>query len=888
MATARVRWTEDLAASVTIVPVVLIAGVPVVLTPCGVLPTATAVSAGTVDPRWWPGVGSLLVTRPASAGNLDPVLDLLVADVEWAVHEETQTKEGYVKVDPLRFELVDDEDVVTALLSARDVRTARRLGSDIAATGNIALDSLAGVPAAGFGHVGREAFGYNGNSSGALVISGTGTGRGLFGSKARPHLVGDGSRRPLVVVGDQPRHWQGRRALVFLCRLEGTTLYDPTLVYAGTVGAEVALTAGLTRWQIPIDHATETMGRKFAKRVVKLSGWQHGGGLYPWSPMSIDWNHTVGVGLLYLGPSDGDGWSATPEDFMRLVGVKADAGSYGVRVWPEGGRLHIQGASRGAADVWAIYACWDSPSMRQGNDDVIDQLTGPLPEACLHLSGALKIGRSSDWGEIPSTLSWTATSGSARGTAYLALAAKTANRDQVVSKIVSRDTATQTLYLEAALEDLPRGSVTVIETEAATRITEPTEATVGFLATGDTAIAALRAMGSAQSEVFGSDLEEDTIAWDEIARIFASVPLGAIPDRRVFRFTGDEDSTLTRLAHEARLRGCALCVRRGLVSVYRPGDFAAVEPVRVTITPADLLVDPTTGDPLDPEVIDGAVPVATAVTFTLRPEGSITWRDQTSQDEFGEGDEVTCRALEALPSDVDPIALLSDVQRFAQQTLGPLTEPQRVIRLLLPATFYDLDTGDLVALTHPAIPTWRGTRGLEEATCQVVGANRTFGSAARVELAVRLALNPSLAGYAPEALVAAGGISANVLTIDTSSPWGSNGFGPDTDREGNAVTNSPLFGFAIGDRVVVCELDNETPMADEPFTITDMTATTVTLSGSPSAPMVAAAAAQYGCILRFAPWTDAAVTERQRQYLFIADAGDEDLGSGDAPKRWAS
>lgn len=886
MTTARLNWPDELGAAETIVPVVLIAGVPVVLTPCGVVPTATAVSAGTVDDRWWPGVGSLTITRPASAGTFSPVIDLLDVGVEWSVHEEAETKEGLVKVDPLRFDLFDDEGVVTALLSARDARSARRLGSDTTDASGIPLDSLGGVPSAGYAHVGREAVGYNGNSSGALVILGTGTGRGLFGSRARPHLVGDGSRRPLVVFGDHPRHWQGRRASVFLCRVSGTTLYDPTLVFVGTVGAEVAMLGGFNRWQLPLDPAVETMRRKFAKRSVRLFGWQHAGGAQPWSGLTMDWSTAFGTSL-YLGPEDGGGWSPDATTFLTLLHAKATSGAYGVQLSPQGGRAYIHGNTRGGDYAWSLFACWDSPQIRSGTDVEIDQLTGPLPEACLHLHGALRIGRSVDWAQIPTTLSWTVTS-PARGTAYLALAAKTDAGDKVVAKITARDDATLTLTLEAAVDGITPGATATAELEAATRITSPTDAVVGFITEGDTATAALRAMGEAQSEVFGTDLEDDSIAWDEIARTFASIPLGAIPDARSFRFTGDEDSTLTRLAHEARLRGCALCVRRGLVSVYRPADFAPVEPVVATITPADFLADPVSGDPLDAQLVDGAVPIATAVRFTLRPDGEIVWRDQTSLDEFGEGDQVECRALEALPPDVNPLGLLSDVQRFAQQTLGPLVEPQRVIKLFLPATFYSLDTGDLVALTHPAIPDWRGNRGLDAATCQVVGASRTFGTAARVELSVRLALAPDLAGYAPEALVAAGGISGAVLTLDTSTPWGSNGFAPDTDREGNPVTANALYGFAVGDRVVVSQLDAESPIADESFTIDAIAWPNVTLSGSPSAPMVAAAAAQYGCVLRFAPWTDGAVTARQRAYAYVADASAEDLGTGDAPKRWAS
>ena len=64
MTTARIDWTTALAPGARVVPVILIAGLPAVLTPAGVLPTTVAVSSGTIDPLWWPGTGTLTETLP--------------------------------------------------------------------------------------------------------------------------------------------------------------------------------------------------------------------------------------------------------------------------------------------------------------------------------------------------------------------------------------------------------------------------------------------------------------------------------------------------------------------------------------------------------------------------------------------------------------------------------------------------------------------------------------------------------------------------------------------------------------------------------------------------------------------------------------------------------
>jgi hypothetical protein len=366
-----------------------------------------------------------------------------------------------------------------------------------------------------------------------------------------------------------------------------------------------------------------------------------------------------------------------------------------------------------------------------------------------------------------------------------------------------------------------------------------------------------------------------------MARTFARVAMGGVPEGRSYRFAASDDSLLTPLIHECRLRGAALCIVRGRVGAYRPAYFAATEETRRDIEEEDLLPG------LPVEVADGVEPVATAIRFAMPGGGSYTWRDATAADEFGEGKTIECDALKSASGVFDPAQFKEALARSAQQLLGVLAQPTRVIRVVVGPSFWDLSTGDLVTLTHSSIPNLQGTRGLDAVTCQVMESRKSFnGGECRVQLALLLSNDPTLAGYAPSALV--GSIAGAVVTIDTTSPWGNNGFALDVDADGNAITSQPLQGFAAGDTVYLSELNNETPMADESFTIVSLTATTVTLSGSPTGPMVTAAATRYGCLLRFAPWTVGAVTTRQRQYLYIGDDSAEDLGTGDAPKRWAA
>jgi hypothetical protein len=869
MTTAAVDWETAFAPGFDAVVCVLIEGVPVVLTPSGVHPTATAVTSGTIHSLWHFGVGTLTITKP-DASTLDPVREWLDVGATWTLRETTKPVEGDVEVEALRFDLFDADGAATALLSAPLSRVARALASDVAATGNIPLDAVVGVASSGYLHVGRECVGYSSLSGNDAVVTGTGAGRGLFGSRARAHVVGAGTRRALAVADQYPRFWQGRIASVWLCKLVGTTLTDPTLVHLATIGAGVSLTSGLMRLQLPADHITTTLRRKFGKIGVRAFGFQH-------VAATLEINF---VNTLSLEPTESDGWSPDAATFLRRLHAKGQTLATIINVAHVGGHVRLTATGPGSDVTWSITACWNNPNPRSSTTPNLgENLASPTPECVMHLDGIFSVKRAGDWDMLPSTLVWIATVGSGTGRAHAALVADTDNTKHLFAQIYARDAANHSLTLVADVPVAAPGMESVAR-EIASRITKPTEATLGVLASGDTALAALRALAAAVGELQGADAGDVSVDWEQIALVFASIPT-VIPDGRAFHFTGDEDSLIAPLVHEARLRGAALCIRRGLIGVYRPAAFALTETVRRDITEDDLLSGVAV------EVTDGMEPTATAMKFLLSNGDSYTWRDTTSVEEFGEGKVIECKALQSVTGTITPTMIATTLQATAQQILGVLAQPQRVIRVTVGPSFWSLDGGDLVTLTHAAIPDWHGNRGLTAALCQVMETRKSFGGGeCRVQLALLLSDDDTLAGYAPSALV--GSIVGAVVTIDTTSPWDTNCFAPDVDADGIAVTSRPLHGFVAGDKVALVELDNETPMTDEIFTIVSLTDTTVTLSSSPSGPMVTAASTRYGCLLRFAPWTNAGVNAGQREYLYIADATAEDLGTGDAPKRWAA
>ena len=879
MTTSRIDWPSALVPGVRVVPCVLIAGVPVVLTPAGVHPTATAVTSGTVDATWWPGTGTLTQTLP-DASTFDPVKEWLRVDEQWEVYETTQPAEGDVKVEPLRFSIVDPGGAATAALSAPNARVTRLLAADCGATGDVTLSDTAGLPSSGVAHIGREAVFYSSITGNVLNVAS----RGAFGSKARVHIVGNGTQAPLVVIGQQPRYWHGRRAAVFLCVLVGTTLYDPTLIYLGTVGAGIQVMDRLTTWQIALDHSTQAMAQKLQGPSVTLFGYEGSSAFFD---------------LVWDGELTGTTWQRDAVSAVNDLRANAASLSVGCSIQLNSDNtIEVRNTTTHTGNVWSLQYQWDTTNQTQsGYDNDIWRRTNPLPPAFMHASGFVALGSTGDFDKIPDPTPVTVTLGSAYATAAPALVGKTDHVDKVFCTILTRTSGGGTAvdyittsspavwYFDQVRYQLGGTGPAAIEYD--TRVSTPSQFFIGARADGGDCLSALQALAAIINRIQGTDLQTESVDWTALSAAFAQRPMGQIPTGRRYLVDGDSDTLIALLVDECRLRGFTLTVRNGLVSAYRLSNLASTEAPRASIASSDLVAG------ADVEVVDGLEPVASAIEYALPVGGSYTWRDGTSADEFGEGKVIKCAAL----THMDPRTWANSAPGVdalgatAQQLLGVLAAPQRIIRVTLPAAFWSLAAGDIVALSHESIPDWSGNRGLTGALCQVMEVRRTFGGpdhTATVQLALRLADDPLLAGWAPSAFVAAGGVdhASKTITVDDATAWGSNGFAPDFDADGNPVTGNLLYGFAVGDAVVLSQMDASSPIADESFTIANISGTSVTLNTFPSTSMATAAASQYGVALRFAPY--GSCTARQRKYLFIADHTTGTFSTGAAAEEWAS
>lgn len=882
MTVSRINWPEILTGPVDVVPVVLVAGVPVVLVPAGVHPTATAVTSGTVDPAWWPGVGTLVQTLhdgPVTAVTFDPVRGWLSPDHEWQFYEEARPAEGDVTVEALTFEVYDPPAADGALseatryLSGPNARVTQLLSQSITATStDVLVDSLTDVPTYGIGHIGREAFTYSSrrhSPEGVVIDTGAGDMRGAFGSRAVDHAA-PAEHRPAVTFGALPRWWQGRRAAVFFARIAGATLYDPSLMFLGTVGAGVNVTRGGTTWSVPLDAVTVALNRKVVTATVAVQGFNHRAYFAGVTPLA--------VGGVTLGADSHDGWHPDAPGYVRDLNAALVASTSPARVYLAGGRVTV---TPGAAPC-DVLAAWNNPTAQTlGASTDPTTLQTPMPRACVVLDGVVHLDPL-DVAKIPTTLTVTATVGTATGTARYTLVADTDNTKGLVSVIVGRDEAAGTVTLSAVVDDVPgvSGYDALLARARAALVTRPTTAQLSIEATGDTSLAALRALVAAGDLLGGGgDLLDESVAWDEIAAEFARAPLPYGLDVR--RYRPNPDATpLTLLVHEFRLRGCMMVMRRGRVSCARIAQFASTERVTGDVLEGDVVTD-SSQRPVPLEMVYGVRSSVTTVKFSLPGGATFAWTDTTFRDEFGDGADVECKALLHMPETATPNGIVTGLQTVAQQILGPLAEPMVIVRLTTGPHLLDVMAGDVVRLTHSIVPTLEGTRGVDGLVCQVVDVRRAlWGDVARVTLGLRLG-RPDLRGYAPSFIVAAGGITGADVTADTSSAWGVTCFAD--------VRASAVDGFAVGYVVELCEIDSETPTTSSTHTVTAVDTATgvVTLDPAPDAAWSTLAAAQYKVCVRFAAYT-AATSTQHTVAAYVADPTTATLGGGDAPHRWAA
>jgi hypothetical protein len=686
---------------------------------------------------------------------------------------------------------------------------------------------------------------------------------------------------------------------------DGLTLTDPSLLYAGTVGAGVQMTGNLSRWTVPLDHVSVALTRKVDIPPVSIYGYHHfnapstaraGGGEHPLAIVA----GTTSTGLsecslLWDTASAYDlgGWHPTREAFVSSCNDKAAALAPAAQVVINGAlRVTHIGTNANNSTVRFSPGWGNTPFEELGgnaNDDNSPAVytAADMPEAYFLMSDIVRIPSTLDFARIPTTFQWAATTtDGVTGNAFVALTADTVGQKGYAASIVARNDPPQTVTLGRLSVN---GGVDID-----TRVLERTAVKIGIVATGASPIAALKAAALAIDALTGQDLFESAVDWDYVERLFAA-PTSSLPQAREYRFTGDTDSFLDVLLDELRLRGLCMVIRYGLISAARLMSYADSEDTAASIVETDTLSED--GKEIPIEIVDNVEPLATGVDYSFPSSGGgdsviISVTDLTYQSEFGDSARVECKALLSIPTASAPnlTATLQPLYAVAQQILGPLAEPSRAVRIPLTPVLLGLQPGDLIKFTHSRVPTWAGVRGISDGVCQVQEVRRIlFGGRLRATVVLRLQSAPAY-GYAPEAIVESGGLTTSGTTVQlsTATAWGPTCHARDTTASG-ATSTSTVDGFEVGDVVVLSQLSTRTPIADVQRTLTavDPVLNTVTLSSAPGATMAGAAAVYYGVILRFAPY-DQCTARQQTIFAWIADQTTQVLGAADDPKRYTA
>ena len=409
-------------------------------------------------------------------------------------------------------------------------------------------------------------------------------------------------------------------------------------------------------------------------------------------------------------------------------------------------------------------------------------------------------------------------------------------------------------------------------------LTVPTTYALGVYAHGETWPDALQALAAGYAQL-GQFVDTRSVDWTRVATVAA---LGAAAGLRPGRDYATTAALGDIFQSEAALAGASVVSYRGRLAIGRLAEAAVSEVPTAIIRRAAYL--PDQGNPQQTEASRGLVGKFTVDTGSSH--GTITITDPTSVQAYGPG---TAEAQVTLPrgaidNGTSSDGLLAALIGAAGTCTGAYRRPYDVVTFQLPLTYGDVEVSDVVRIADDwLIPQGDGTRGLVGRAAVVVGRKlRLFadGHLGMVTLSVRLG-DPSLAGYAPAALVTT--VVASVLTLDTAT-FGPAGLSPTAaDTDGGAS----WFGRVPGAVVRLTEIDNATPHADETRTVASVTGDALTLDASPDAAWAAIAAAGR-MMVRYADYPETLAAQHAEGYAWECDRATSLLGGTAQPARYAA
>ena len=878
MTIARINWTTATRGA-RVVPGVLIAGVPHLITIPGVSITGVTWTDDS-DPAWFVGSSPSVKGWLANGRDAAPLV----------IEERASPVQGKLSVRVPDVELYDDEGVITRLLASRSLPFVL-LAADLSATGTTLTtdvpDASVIFGASGVAHIGRERITYTGTSGGSL----TGCTRGTAGTAAIAYRAQSGHRVYAAPSGVDvlPSVVKRRVTLWALLINDAGAVVDPTLLAdcRGAIGA--TLDSSRAAWSLPLRHVIDVLSEKADAPFITVRGIMHRGigfrgasivgeNVPDYNALCATWQAPSGGGgatmCLESGGTGVDvGWHPTRESFLSDWNVTAAGLSTTLNTNPANGTLGVFAAHGSDRRLVARFG-WEGRTVASpddptdGTERTAVYSNTPFPDACMWLYGAVPFSPS-DIAQVPSLPGALP----ADVIAYWTLRTERDNgfvpKRTITSKI--RAVGSSTLTLEAV--DVQENS------HAALLITRPTAARLGLWAEGPSWPDVIRhGVLTPLADARGLDHLQDAFAWDHLVNVVRSSP-GLGSDAR--RYDLDITEPLTELFNnETRLHAGALVTHHGRVSMATFPEVPITARTVASFTTTDFLASEL------PNVSQCRDDLATSFKITLPNGDVVRVVDAAAVKESGEGEEIEVTAPRGCLTETAAGLPLETITGLAVSTLAPWSHPYDVAELPLPLAAVGVEIGDIISVKEWSVPNLDGGRGLhapgfpsEPVRCMVFGRKIDL-SDGHVVLSVRMA-GGAVYGYAPSALVS--GITGAVLTLDTVT-CGPCGFGATYREDGTLRTDGGADYFEPGFKVLLLEIDTETPGTPFSAEVVSTSGATVTLDSAPGAAWEALASAGR-VMLEFVRWDTATVD--QKQWAYIADDATNTLSDGTLARRYA-
>jgi hypothetical protein len=893
VAVNRINWQTAASSGARVGRCILIAGLPWAIVPAGQELTGVTWT-GDADAAWHVGTTPTCKAWLLMPSEHDPSVPAL------AWEENASPVQGTIDVGSLRFWLADGDDAPTLTLGARDAQVFTRLAGDHSATTTtITVESTAAFASSGALHLGRERITYSGKTSTTF----TGCTRGTAGTDARRYVVSAGALYRVYEAGTDERlpALTGRRCTVWLYRLsDAGVATDPTLVYDGRVATGAGIVES-SAWEIPVQHAVHALDVGAQAPELSIYGYQHGTvrrsltvssmGPAAFAPLVARWTSSSTTRLLTLnrdaGDPDNGGWSESREQYLERWNRASVAGSYGIGAQLIA-RNNLQVSARDNTDDRRLTTAYgwveaevsdpaDAGSYRE-TANTFAPAGGAMPRACAWLIDTLVLPPT-ERSKVPTVPTYPLTD---ETSAWWTLTAECAGGDMTAAIRDPADAGGDPLLYDSTPAVIGVKLVGVTERPEEDSpvtpwlITKPTTARVGLHAVGERWWSTLRYAVLDQIDgLRGTDQLSDSIDWSRVEALGRRA--SAHGTRREY-VVDIEEPFLDLYRNEASLNGYAVATWHGRVAMTLIREAAATEARSGALTSSYL----RRGEVATVQEVTDGLATSYRLHMPAPSEDTITVNDQGAIAESGAGETIEATLPGGvLPPGVDVAtpALHTTVIDVASALLAPWVRPYQVASWPGDLRLAGHQIGDVVTLSEWLLPDQQGGRGLDGAVGTVLG-KRVDIDAGTVDL--RLRLSPStVAGYAPSALVS--GITGAAVTLDTVSV-ALCGFADPYNDDGSARTDGGASYFLPGDKVLLIEINDESPTTPFVGEVASVSGAVVTLTSSPGATWEGLAGTALQVMLVPDDWSTC--TSGQRAYAYQADAATYQLPSSTAGRRW--